>query len=228
MPFYRGLMARYFAPSTLNRPLPGRMAVAIASYRRGGRRWRIIRRALALLLVLAAGVLAIMQQPDEPVGTSVYAATRDLPIGHLVAATDFRQVTVTLAPQGALLPPETISGHSLASAVRRGEILTDVRLVDTAGPQAGPGRTAVPVRAIEPAVAALLAPGMHVALFAVNELDSAALLTDDAIVLWTPEPHQGERIGGAATQLVVLSVANDVADTVAAAALSGTIGVRFA
>lgn len=126
-------------------------------------------------------------------------------------------------PDGAVGDPAQAIGQILAGRARRGEVVTDVRLADPSGPQPGPGRAAVPVRPADPAIADLLEPGMHVAVILVGEAGEATVLATDAVVLVVPDrPDRGN-----AERPIVLAVPAESADRIVAAALAGTIGLRF-
>jgi pilus assembly protein CpaB len=195
-----------------------------AARRRGGRLPRVVRRLLAVGLLLAAGAIALLpDRPPDP-GEPVLVLTRDLPIGSTLADGDVAVALEEAPPDGALADPAGVTGRTLAAAARRGEVLTDVRLVAAVGPDPGPGRAAVPVRPADPAIVDLLQPGMRVAVLTVAEDGSAEPLAADAVVLQVaPAPERGP-----ADRPIVLSVPADVADRLAAATLAGSIALRFA
>ncbi len=213
--------------SDLQHRLPERLFIALSRYRRGGRRTRTVRRIAALVLLVAAGAMATTSPSPAAAGTHVLVAARDLATGSILAAGDLRTVAVRAPPDGALQKDDPPLGQVLAAPVRKGEIITDVRLLTGDGPLAGPGRSAVPVRPDDPDAVALLRPGMRVAAIGVDTDGVAHTLTDDAIVLWVPAPEDAS--GGAAHggRLVVLSVPESAADRVAAMAITGAIGIRF-
>src|SRR5664279_3479176 len=184
-----------------------RIWLAAVGRRRGGRASRVARRALALVLVVIAGIIALGPRRAAEPGSPVLVLTRDLPIG------------ATIAVAGSAIA----IGRVLAGPTRRGEVLTDVRLAGTVGPDPGPGRVAVPVRPADPAVVDLLGTGMHVAVIAVDEDGSAELLAPDAVVL----SIVAESARGRGDRPVVLAVPAETADRIAATALTGTIAVRF-
>src|SRR5699024_6265913 len=134
-------------------------------------------------------------------------------------------------PAGAQRDPAALRGQVVSGPVRRGEILTDVRLVGDHGPSPGPGRSAVPVRPHDPDTVALLTTGMRVSVIGVAADGTAHTLTDDALVLSIPpsDPDTGVGAGRADHgRLVVLSVPDAAADSVATMAITGAIGLRFA
>ncbi len=178
---------------------------------------------LALALVVAAGIVALGPRRDAEAGSPVLLLTRDLPIGATIADGDLEPARRAAVPDGAIADPATAIGKVLAGPARRGEVLTDVRLTATEGPDPGPGRVAVPVRPADPAIVDLLAAGMHVAVIAVAEDGSADLLAPDAVVLSIAK----ESARGRGDRPVVLAVPAESADRIAATALTGTIAVRF-
>jgi pilus assembly protein CpaB len=123
------------------------------------------------ILFLAAAVLALRPQPVEsPAATAgptahVVVATRDLAAGTELTAADLRIVAMpaAIAPAGSSGRAAGLIGRVAAGAVRRGEALTDARVVGP-GLAAGLGsdETAVPVRVADPDLAALVRPGDRV------------------------------------------------------------------
>lgn len=166
------------------------------------------------------------------------AAARDLPAGAQLSEADISVISVRSPPDGLLSAqrPRDAVGALLSGPIRRGEILTDARIVGDRGPDAGPGRAAVPVPLADATVAGLLAPGVHVVLVAVPDTDgwtqpgddvsAVHVLADDAVVLSVAEPGGG--IGsGNGSRIVVVSVPAGEANSVTAAAAAGTVTVRF-
>jgi len=199
-----------------------RLWLAAVGRRRGGRLPRVLRRALAVALIVTAGVMAL-RPPDTEPGTPVLVLTRDLPVGATIAGGDVQVLRQRLVPDGAMDDSATVIGRTLAGRARRGEVLTDVRLADPAGPDPGPGRVAVPVQPADPAIVELLGPGMHVAVIAVTGDGASKLLAGDAVVLSIADGSGS----GHPDRPVVLAVPADSADRIAATALAGTIALRF-
>jgi len=199
-----------------------RIRQSMADRRRGGRFPRTVRRVLAVVLIICAGVIALAPPRATP-GHPVVSLTRDLPIGTTLTPDDVQLGRAEQVPDGALTDPALVVGRVLAGQARRGEVVTDVRLAEPSGPDPGPGRVAVPVRPADPAIADLLDPGMHVAVLLVGEAGEPTILAADAIVLVIPErPERGD-----AERPIVLAVPAESADRLVAAALAGTIGLRF-
>jgi len=203
--------------------LPDRLATAARSRRRGGRRARNLRRALAAGLLITAGVLTLSDRPGPQPGVHVLAVVRDLGSGSTLGSSDVTTLVVAQAPDGALRITSEAVGRLLSAPVRKGEVLTDVRLVSGAGPDPGPGRVAVPIRPADPGTVELLTPGVHVAVLAVPENGSATVLAADAVVLSIPPPSKSDP----SRRLVVLAVPTPAADRITATAATGTLALRF-
>lgn len=106
-------------------------------------RWRAARRelsrtlarhrrplaALATALAVLSGLAAV--RPAPPDTNPVLVAARDLPTGTRLAADDLTTVALGPAtvPDGAYDPADPPLGRLVAAPVRRGEPLTDARLV---------------------------------------------------------------------------------------------------
>src|SRR5687768_11336830 len=118
-------------------------------------------RLLATVLAALAAACAVTGLRPETSSVTVLAAARDLP-GGVLSAADVRPVALRpgTAPEGALRPGTPVAGRVLAGPARRGEPLTDVRLL---GPSLlaahPPGTVAAPVRVADPESARLLSPG---------------------------------------------------------------------
>lgn len=201
---------------------PDRLAALARSRRRGGRRSRVLRRIVAVALLVAAGVLGLAGQRAAPAGQEVVSASRDLPIGATLAASDLTTAHLISPPDGVLTPARSV-GAVLSGPVRKGEVLTDARLVPPGGQRPGTGRIAVPIRPADPATVELLSAGMHVAVLSVSESGQATVLAADAVVLSIPPPPKSEPT----KRLVVLAVPLAAADRVTAISLHGSLALRF-
>lgn len=190
------------------------------------------RRLLAALLVavaVAAGVRAATAPP--PPSVPVLTAARDLPAGSVLAADDL--VTVAYAagtrPTGATADAGTVLGETLAAPMRRGEPVTDVRLVGPALTAPDPDRQAVPVRLPDAAAVALLRPGDRVDLVATDpEGAGSRLVVAGVPVLAVPPPAAGEGTAGQPGALVVLGVPPASVTEVSDAAVRSFLGYVFA
>lgn len=171
------------------------------------------RRLLRHRRTLSAGfagiaVVATLQALSAPPGTTtaVLVAARDLPAGTTLRAGDLRR---TELPDGAL--PAGLAtdpaGRVLASPLRSGEPVTDVRLVSPALARAQPGARALPVRLPDAGVAELLRPGDAVDLIATDPADGSARTVATGVRVLALPSGSGDGPGGdPAGALVVLEV----------------------
>src|SRR3954471_15343806 len=183
------------------------------------------RRTIAAVLAglaLLASLSALA--PDRPPSRMVWTAAHDLGGGAPLRGADvvLARLPLTAVPAGALQAGSTVVGRLLAAPVRRGEPLTDVRLL---GPSllaalGRPGQVAVPVRLADGAAAAALArPGEVVDVLAVGSLDDAStaqaptVVAAAVIVLAVPG-----RDGTSDAGLVVVAVSPEQAAALASAA----------
>jgi Flp pilus assembly protein CpaB len=106
-------------------------------------------------------------RPAAPAGVRVPTAVRDLPSGAVLRSSDIRSVSVPAAAASAGIVRSGLAGRVLAGPMRRGEPLTDARLVGSRLLSGyGPGLVAVPVRVADPASARLLRPGDRIDVLA--------------------------------------------------------------
>jgi pilus assembly protein CpaB len=189
---------------------------------------RAVRRHRGLLaggLVAAAVAVALPTLAPTPVATvEVVAAARDLGPGIALTRTDVALVAVprSLAPQGVLTSATQVLGRAVAGRVRRGETLTDVRLIGSALVD-DRAMVAAPVRLADPATAALLHAGDHVDVLATpaqsTGRSSATRIAEDLQVLAVPATDDAD---GA---LVVLAAPPEVAARLAGAAVASRLSV---
>jgi hypothetical protein len=176
-----------------------------------GRRLRRHRRPAAALLLAVAAAVVVRSALPAPAGTAVVTAQRDLPAGHVVASSD---LGTALLPHAAVpagvLDQHDLVGARLASAVRAGEPLTDVR-VSGAGLTAAlpPGHVAVPVL-LGPQVRPWLAVGQRLRL-------QAGVPSDGWVAPGGTAPAAGPVLASA----TVLDVAAAAQDGLLAAAGTG-------
>ncbi len=190
---------------------------------------RYVRKHRALLsgLLVGLGVLTALPAlaPPAPPSVLVVAAARDLAPGRPLTADDLTTVALPedLAPEGALTAIADAVGHAAASAVRRGEALTDVRLLGAGLVQAR-GLVAAPVRLADPATVALLHAGDRVdVLAAATDRPSTTAVTVAAgvRVLAVPSGDDPSGEGG----LIVISATPATAARLAAAAVGARLSV---
>jgi pilus assembly protein CpaB len=210
-------------------PDPGRVPLR--------RRTGTVRRLVSAALVAAAVATGLLALSDPaPAGTPVLVASRDLAAGTVLDAGDVQLDPRPPAdlPDGTLASTRDVAGRVLASGARRGEVLTDVRLV---GPSLvdtlAPGQVAVPVRIADAAAAALVAPGAHVdVLMAVEGGGPAQTVVTDATVLAIPaSAGPGGLLGSTSDDgrggLVVLGAGGQDARALAGAAAQGPLSLTL-
>jgi pilus assembly protein CpaB len=189
---------------------------------------RAVRRHRGLLaggLVAAAVATALPTLAPDPVATLlVMTAAHDLGPGVPLSDADVALIALprSLAPQGVLTSAGQVVGRAVAGRVRRGEPLTDVRLLG-AGLVSDRGTVAAPVRLADPATAALLHAGDRVDVLATptqaTAEASATTVARDLRVLAVPGVDDSD---GA---LVVLAAPPAVATRLAGAAVSNRLSV---
>ncbi|MCH1865284.1 RcpC/CpaB family pilus assembly protein [Nocardioides sp. CFH 31398] len=200
------------APSDPATP-PGvrvRLARARAAVRRSVLRRRRLLLALCLAVAVAAGLHATM--PPPPPRVLVMTAASDLAAGSVVTPDDLVATGFTpgSVPDGLADDPV---GRVLAAPLRRGEPVTDARLVAPSLLEDYPGLVAVPVRLPDAGAAGLLRAGDLIDLVAADPQGSTATtVATDAAVLAVPSADPAESgsggSGGSAPpgRLVVLAV----------------------
>lgn len=162
-------------------------------------------------------------------------AARDLPAGTTLTSADVVTVAVPpgATPDGALADP---TGATLAAPLRRGEPVTDLRLVGPGLTAGHPDLTAVPVRLPDAGMAGLLHVGDTVDLYATDPATGhTAPVTPDALVLALPaddspgaasDPQTGvtNAIGG---RLVVVGVPAPRVEAVTSAGVGGFLTFAY-
>lgn len=182
------------------------------------------RRALAGVLVVLAAAAAWRDDPRAD-HTDVVVTTRDLSPGTELTGEDvvLETRTASTIPDGSSVDIDSVVGATLAGPARRGEVVTDVRLL---GPRlaesaAGPDARIVPLPLADPALVDLVRPGDVVDIVAAPASTDAAtearLIATDAVVVLVSAKENGVAAGGGRVVLVALPAA--AAKTVAGAAL---------
>jgi Flp pilus assembly protein CpaB len=128
----------------------------------------------ACFAAVAVVGLAQAVAPHAARTVRVWAAAHDLSGGAPLTATDLAALALPVAtvPAGALPTTTHLVGRLLAAPVRRGEPITDVRLLGTALLRAlpRPGLVAVPVKLADPsAAAAIVRAGDRVDVIAIGD-----------------------------------------------------------
>lgn len=182
----------------------------------------LARRIAAGGLVVLAAVAALRPDPGDD-RAAVVVAARDLAPGIELTADDVRLETRTAAtvPDGAEADLTAVVGATLTGPARRGETLTDVRLLSPrlAEAAAGPNARIVPLHLEETAVLDLIRPGDVVDVLAAgaeSEPRPHVVATGAIVVLVSPKPT-GATSG--ADRVVLVALPSHAANDVAAAAL---------
>ena len=187
------------------------------------------RRAAAGALVVLAAVAALRSDPDGD-QTDIVVAARDLSPGIELAAADVRVETRSAAtvPDGSQSSVDAVVGSTLAGPARRGEVLTDVRLL---GPRlaesaAGPDARTVPLHLADTALLDLIRPGDVVDVLAASDGDTdPRVVATDAIVVLVSEKQKAPGAGG--DRVVLVALPAHAANDVAGATLMQTVTLTF-
>jgi Flp pilus assembly protein CpaB len=187
------------------------------------------RRAVAAGLVVLAAVAALRSDPRGDQTDTVVAA-RDLSPGVELTAADVRlekRLAATI-PDGASVNVDTVVGATLAGPARRGEVLTDVRLL---GPRlaqhsAGPDARIVPLHLSDTALLDLVRPGDVVDVLAAADDDvDPRVVATDAVVVLVSEKQKGA--GAGQDRVVLVALPAHAANDVAGATLLQTVTLTF-
>ncbi len=183
-------------------------------------RTMLTRRIAAGLLVVLAGIAAV--RPDSH-GDSVevVVANRDISPGAALTADDISRETRPAAtvPDGAATDLTGLLGARPAGPVRRGEVLTDLRLLGERLTEAaaGPDARIVGVHPADGALTSLVRPGDVVDVVAAPTADPHAeariVATGGVVVLASGRQHNG------ADELVLVALPVAAATAVAGATL---------
>ena len=181
--------------------------------------------------MVLAGVATLRSNPDGD-RVEVVVAARDLTPGAALTPDDVRieKRSATTIPGGSQANLSAVVGSTLASPTRRGEVLTDVRVLGSrlAESTAGPGARIVPLHLADSALIDLVRVGDVVDVLAAPATDSQAasaavskvLATDDVVVLVSAK----QKVQAADSDRVVLvALPARVANTVAGSALGQTV-----
>lgn len=190
------------------------------------RRRRLL--AAALTAVAVAAGLHSVAAPAPP-RVDVLVAAHDLPAGTVLIRGDL--TPVPFAPGS--VPDDlatSAAGRTLAAPLRRGEPVTDVRLVGSGLAEGNPGVTAVPVRLPDAGMADLLAAGDRIDLVAADPQGTGARVVAAGVpVLAVPGPSPDPAGGGVTGRLVVLGATDQAEVTrIADAAVRDFLTFAFA
>lgn len=192
------------------------------------------RRVAAAALVILAAVAAFRSDPDG-VRTDVVVAARDLRPGVSLTADDVRleKRLATTVPDGAQPGVGDVVGATLAGPARRGEVLTDVRVL---GPRlaestAGPTARIVPLHLSDSALLDVVRAGDVVDVLASGPPSAAGgeaaphvVAIDAVVVLVSEKPAQR---GPNNDRVVLVALPAATAHQVAGVALVETVTLTF-
>ncbi|WP_167097995.1 SAF domain-containing protein [Mycobacterium sp. DL592] len=187
----------------------------------------LARRVAAAALVLLAGVAALRPDPGDA-RTDVVVAARDLSPGVTLTADDVRVESRSAAtlPDGYQHATTQIVGATLAGPTRRGEILTDVRVLGSrlTGLTAGPDARVVPLHLADAAVLDLIRPGDVVdvlgAVSAEPDAQPRVVAANAIVVLVSAKP---KAVGSGDDRVVLVALPASAANSLAGATLVQTV-----
>lgn len=195
----------------------------------------LARRIAAAVLALLAVALFFRGDPHSD-RSQVVVAARDLQPGRVVVADD---VTLTdyradVRPDGAVAALDAIVGKTVAGATRRGEPITDARVL---GPRLAAVSTGtadsrvVPLRLADAGVAELLREGDRVDVFTADDHGEPGtpppgptMLAADAVVVLVSSAEGGR---GGKERVVMLALPTADAGRIATASLTSAMTVTF-
>ncbi|MEW2478666.1 SAF domain-containing protein [Mycobacterium sp. NPDC049093] len=192
------------------------------------------RRAAAAGLVILAAIAAFRSDPHGDYA-EVAVAAHDLSPGVALTAADVRleRHSTATVPDGAQSDVTPMIGATLTAPARRGEVITDVRLLGSrlAETAAGPDARIVPVKLNDTALLDLIRPGDIVDVLTVTaDPDDKGparpvVVAAGAVVVLVSEKARGAGVGSDRVALVALPArpANEVAATSLVQALTLTI-----
>jgi Flp pilus assembly protein CpaB len=192
----------------------------------------LARRIAAGLLVLLAAASALRPDPAH-VQRQVVVSVRDLSPGTTLTADDVTLQTRPAAtlPDGAQTALTGLIGATLAGPARRGEVLTDARVLGSrlAGLSAGPDARVVPLRLADSAVLDLLRAGDVVDVLGAagpisegptNEARPRVVASDAVVVLVSPS---STAVGSSNDRVVLVALPAPAATALAGATLVQTV-----
>jgi len=191
----------------------------------------LARRVAAAALVVLAGIAAVRSDPAGDYA-QVLVAEHDLRPGTALTAADVRleKRLVSTLPDGSQVDLAIVVGSTLAGPARRGEILTDVRILGSrlAESTAGPGARIVPLRLADSALIDLVRVGDVVDVLAAPATGSQetaqavpkVVATDAVVVLVSAKPKVQ---AGDGDRVVLVALPARMANTVAGSVLGQVV-----
>jgi Flp pilus assembly protein CpaB len=195
----------------------------------------LARRVAAGGLVVLAGIATLRSNPDGD-RADVVVAARDLRPGTALTPDDVRveKRLAAAVPDGSQANLGAVVGSTLAGPTRRGEVLTDVRLLGSRlaeaaiGSKAGPGARIVPLHLADSALTDLVRVGDVVDVLAAPATDSQAtgqavsrIVATDAVVVLVSAKQKVQAADG--DRVVLVALPARVANTVAGSVLGQTV-----
>lgn len=188
------------------------------------------RRLLAFGLTaaaVAAGLSAV--RPAAPPTVVVPVAAHDLAAGAVIGPGDLATVALPpgAAPAGVVPTPV---GRTLAGPMRRGEPLTDARLLGPALTATQPGLVAMPVRLTDAAMAGVLHVGDRVLLLVTEARSGSTRPVADGVTVLAMPTVPGDP-GGVTNdlpgRLIVVGVPQDLVAAVTSASVRGFLTFAY-
>jgi Flp pilus assembly protein CpaB len=191
----------------------------------------LARRVAAGGLVVLAGIATLRSNPNGD-RADVVVAARDLRPGTALTLDDVRieKRLAATVPDGSPANLGAVVGSTLAGPARRGEVLTDVRLLGSrlAESTAGPGARIVPLHLSDSALIDLVRVGDVVDVLAAPATDSQAtgqavsrVVATDAVVVLVSAKQKVQAADG--DRVVLVALPARVANTVAGSALGQAV-----
>lgn len=188
------------------------------------------RRIAAGGLVVLAAIAAVRSDPQGE-HTEIVVAARDLSPGVSLTAEDLELETQSSesVPDGAQRELQPLIGATLAGPARRGEALTDVRVLGPrlAAATRGPDSRIVPLHLADTALVDLVRPGDMVDVLTAGEgtdSEPRVVATGAVVILVSEEQNAPGRAGD---RVVLVALPARTAHAVAGAALTQPVTLAF-
>lgn len=206
-------------------PVDGRLIRLLRPVRRAVLARRRLLAAVLAAAAVAAGLRAASEPPPPTVAVRV--AARDVPAGTVLTPGDLTTAAFAVGSVPDDLAAAAV-GRVLASPLRRGEPVTDVRLVGPVLSEGHPGRVALPVRLPDAGMAGLLRVGDLIDLVAADpQGGSPRLVAAGVPVLALPAAATDHGGGGLGGRLVVVGARPGDVPTIVDAAVRLFLSYAF-
>ncbi len=215
-------------PESLNATLLSRLSQAV---RPDWARKVLARRIAAAALVGLAAIVALRPNSDGD-SRQVVVAAHDLSPGAALTVDDVRleKLSAATLPDGSQADISAVVGSTLAGPARRGEVITDVRLLGSrlAKSAAGPDARIVPLHPADSALVDMVRPGDVVDVLAAGDTGPGAdptarprVVATGATVVLVSAKAKTQTAGN--DRVVLVALPAGAANAVAAAALVQTV-----